>query len=59
MIGAKMIIGTNSQMRRAINELDQSEKKDKLQALRKRLTGSIGLVFTNGDLSELKEFFET
>ena len=46
-------------MRLAINELDQSEKKDKLQAIRKQLTGSIGLVFTNKDLSELKEFFET
>lgn len=72
-IGAKMIMGKNTLMKAALNhkmaepveaDEDYAERKDswkkcdELDAIVKLLKGNTGIIFTNGDLSEVKKVLD-
>mmetsp|Transcript_22480 Transcript_22480/g.30082 ORF Transcript_22480/g.30082 Transcript_22480/m.30082 type:complete len:332 (-) Transcript_22480:229-1224(-) len=74
-IGAKMIMGKNTHMKAAISDLtaepdakiheDYEERKKNFQPrpylniIAAQLRGNTGLIFTNGDLSEIKAILDT
>jgi large subunit ribosomal protein LP0 len=73
-IGAKMIMGKNTHFKAAIADLqleplekmaDYEERKAKwkprphLSIIRDQLNGNIGMIFTNGDLSAIKDILDT
>lgn len=72
-LGAKMLMGKNTLMKSALNhkmkepeenDEDYSERKDswkkcdELDAIVKLLKGNTGVIFTNGDLSEVKKILD-
>merc|ERR1712051_173164 len=73
-IGAKMVMGKNTHMKAAIADLtlepdprkdDYEERKAKwkprphLNIIKDQLIGNTGLIFTNGDLTAIKEILDT
>jgi large subunit ribosomal protein LP0 len=63
-IGANMIMGKNTLMRKAIKEMiDEDEQNGKsrpqLEMIRDRLQLNTGLIFTDGDLSGIKQIIDT
>ena len=73
-IGAKMIMGKNTHMKAALYDItqepdprkdDYEERKAKwkprphLNIIRDQLIGNTGLIFTNGDMSAIKEILDT
>jgi large subunit ribosomal protein LP0 len=73
-IGAKMIMGKNTHLKAAIADLtmepdprkdDYEERKAKwqprphLNIIRDQLNGNVGMIFTNNDLSAVKEILDT
>merc|ERR1712241_1500456 len=73
-IGAKMVMGKNTHMKAAIADItqepdprkdDYEERKAKwkprphLNIIRDQLVGNTGLIFTNGDLTAIKDILDT
>lgn len=63
-IGAVMVMGKNTLMKKAIKELqDEDEKKNQkrphLDIIRNALVLNTGLIFTNGDLTEIKKVLDS
>lgn len=73
-VGAKMVMGKNTHMKAAINDLNTSpdpkspdyaekiktwKERPHLDLVAKNLIGNTGLIFTNGDLSAVKEILDT
>ncbi len=63
-IGAKMIMGKNTLMKKSLNDkieegnAEGGKKCEELDAIVKLLKGNTGIIFTNGDLTEIKKVLD-
>lgn len=63
-LGAKMIMGKNTLMKKSLNDkieegnAEGGKKCEELDAIVKLLKGNTGIIFSNGDLSEIKQVLD-
>lgn len=51
----EILMGKNTLVRRVLRDLEEEDKSHPFLALKPEIKGNVGLVFTNGDLGEIKE----